>query len=88
VELSLEDRGEEVVFICSDEGLGISQQDREHLFAEFFRSTDPEALRRPGTGLGLAIVSRIVARHAGQVEVDSELGKGTTFRIVFPRARR
>ena len=87
VDLSLEDRGDEVVFTCSDTGLGISEQDREHLFTEFFRSTDPEALRRPGTGLGLAIVSRIVARHAGRIEVDTEFWKGTTLRIFLPRPR-
>ena len=86
--LSLEDLGEEVAFVCADNGLGISREDREHLFTEFFRSTNLEALRRPGTGLGLAIVSRIVTRHGGRTEVESLLGVGTTFRVVLPRVRR
>jgi two-component system phosphate regulon sensor histidine kinase PhoR len=84
VDLSLE-RGEgEVVFTCRDHGLGISEQDRQQLFTEFFRSTNPEALERPGTGLGLVIVARIVARHGARIEVESELGTGTTFRVRFP----
>ena len=48
-----------------DSGIGISERDQGHLFREFFRSTNPDALARPGTGLGLAIVDRIVQRHSG-----------------------
>lgn len=81
VDLSLERVGDEVVFTCTDDGLGISEADREQLFSEFFRSTNPEALGRPGTGLGLAIVERIVSRHDGRIEVSSTLGSGTTFRV-------
>ncbi len=84
VDLSLEGGRDEVVFTCVDHGLGISEADRQHLFTEFFRSTNPEALRRPGTGLGLAIVARIAARHGGQIDVESELGAGTTFRVRLP----
>ena len=60
----------------TDEGLGISAADQEHLFDEFFRSSNPEAVRQPGTGLGLAIVKRIVERHGGDIVVESELGSG------------
>ena len=88
VTVSLEDHGEEVAFVCADNGLGISHEDLRRLFTEFFRSTNLEALRRPGTGLGLAIVSRIVTRHGGRTEVESSLGEGTTFRVVLPRVRR
>ncbi|MEJ7794102.1 MAG: HAMP domain-containing sensor histidine kinase [Nocardioides sp.] len=70
----------------SDEGLGISTTDQEHLFDEFFRSTNPEAFLQPGTGLGLAIVKRIVERHAGGIEVVSELGTGSTFSVTLPAA--
>ena len=70
----------------ADEGLGISTGDQEHLFDEFFRSTNPEAFLQPGTGLGLAIVKRIVERHAGDIEVVSELGAGSTFTVTLPAA--
>jgi len=84
VDLSLVQVDDHVVFTCTDDGLGISEDDQAHLFNEFFRSTNPEALGRPGTGLGLAIVARIVTRHDGRIEVESELGSGTTFRVTLP----
>ena len=84
VNLSLATQGDEVVFTCTDDGIGISTEDQQQLFTEFFRSSNPEALGRPGTGLGLAIVSRIAARHDGRIDVESQLGVGTTFRVVLP----
>lgn len=72
------------VLRCADRGMGISAADQEQLFTEFFRSTNPEALGIPGTGLGLTIVKRIVERHRGRIEVDSALGRGTTFTITLP----
>jgi signal transduction histidine kinase len=84
VQLTLRREGDHAVFTCSDRGLGVSQGDRSHLFDEFFRSLDPVARERPGTGLGLAIVARIVARHEGRVDVESELGGGSTFTVTLP----
>jgi signal transduction histidine kinase len=78
--------GDVVVLSCTDEGIGISEEDQEKLFTEFFRSTNPEAVAQPGTGLGLAIVQRIVQRHRGRIEVDSDLGKGSTFTVTLPAA--
>ncbi|MCR6033246.1 hypothetical protein GGQ22_17640 [Nocardioides sp. zg-579] len=86
VALRLAQDGEEVVVECCDEGFGISAEDQEKLFTEFFRSTNPVAVAQPGTGLGLAIVARIVARHGGRIELDSELGRGSTFRVRLPAA--
>ncbi|MBB6628419.1 hypothetical protein H5V45_13915 [Nocardioides sp. KIGAM211] len=86
ITLGLARDGDQVVLTCADAGFGISAQDQERLFTEFFRSTNPEAVAQPGTGLGLAIVSRIVARHHGHIELESELGKGSTFRVYLPAA--
>ena len=80
----LADSDDEVRVSFADAGIGISQPDQQHLFREFFRSTNPDALSRPGTGLGLAIVERIVLRHSGRVEVTSELGEGTTVAVTLP----
>lgn len=68
----------------ADSGIGISEHDQDHLFREFFRSTNPLALSLPGTGMGLAIVDRIVRRHSGHVEVASKLGQGTTVSVTIP----
>lgn len=68
-----------------DSGLGISEADQVHLFSAFHRSSNPEALSIPGTGLGLAISRRIVESHGGRIEVESVLGRGSTFTLALPR---
>jgi signal transduction histidine kinase len=84
VTCSLEQGDGGVTLRCSDEGLGISAEDQQHLFTEFYRSSNPAALEVPGTGLGLAIVRRIVERHRGDIAVDSVYGRGTTFTVTLP----
>jgi len=69
--------------IC-DEGIGIAEEEQGRLFEEFFRSERVEARTRPGTGLGLTVVDRVVHRHRGSIDVESELGEGTTFRVLLP----
>ena len=72
--------------ICSirDEGEGISLEDQANLFAPFRRF---HAARHPevsGAGLGMAFVKTVVTRHGGEVRVESESGKGTTFTMELP----
>jgi signal transduction histidine kinase len=86
VTCSIEEADERVELRCSDEGIGISATDQTQLFSEFFRSTNPAALRIPGTGLGLTIVKRIVERHDGTITIDSDLGRGATFTVSLPAA--
>lgn len=86
VTVTLQPVGDKVELVVADEGLGISKTDLQSLFTEFFRGTNPDALEVPGTGLGLSIVQRIVSRHNGSISVDSELGKGTSFTVLLPRA--
>jgi signal transduction histidine kinase len=61
-----------------DTGVGIPEDIRSHLFDAFF-TTKPT-----GTGLGLSISAHIVAQHGGQLEVESHMGQGSTFRVVLP----
>ncbi|GAB2775019.1 hypothetical protein GCM10027020_30180 [Nocardioides salsibiostraticola] len=84
VTLTVEPVDREIRISCSDSGIGISPEDQENLFREFFRSADPEARSRGGSGLGLAIVDRIVTRHRGRIEVESTLGGGSTFTLHLP----
>ena len=65
-----------------DEGMGISSDDKTHLFQRFFRGENASNIQ--GTGLGLNIVSKYVELMKGRIEVESELEKGTTFIINFP----
>jgi two-component system sensor histidine kinase PilS (NtrC family) len=68
------------VLMVADEGMGIPQEEVENIFQPFRGSFGK------GTGLGLAIVHRIVSDYNGSIDVESEPGRGTTFRITFPSA--
>ena len=67
-----------------DTGLGIPDRERKEIFHRFVRGEKARELGIKGTGLGLAIVSHIVQAHGGTVEVESEEGAGSTFRLVLP----
>jgi signal transduction histidine kinase len=71
-----------VTFHLQDEGIGIPLKDQAQLFDAFFRSSNVDTIS--GTGLGLAIVKRCVDIHKGQITVESEVGVGTTFRVILP----
>jgi two-component system phosphate regulon sensor histidine kinase PhoR len=64
----------------SDTGSGIAQDDLENIFQPFFRVAD----KVQGTGLGLSIVREIIVAHHGEIDVKSELGKGSTFYVRLP----
>jgi hypothetical protein len=64
----------------SDTGIGIKNEDLENIFDPFFTTKAPDK----GTGLGLSISLRIVESLGGEIRVESEEGKGTTFEIYFP----
>ena len=68
----------------TDTGMGIAAEDVEHVFGRFFRGGEAVAQQLPGTGLGLSIVTSIVAAHGGTVAVESQLGRGSTFRVLLP----
>jgi len=70
----------EIVFSLSDTGQGIPAEIKDRLFDSFVTSG-----KEGGTGLGLAIVKKLIEQHKGRIEVDSTLGKGTTFKIYFKR---
>jgi signal transduction histidine kinase len=76
-----------VVFEVVDRGIGIAPTDQEAIF-EAFRQVDTGTNRRfEGAGLGLTLVRQLVGLHGGKVEVDSDLGRGSTFRVVLPVTR-
>lgn len=68
-----------------DTGIGIPAEDQERVFEEFYRAPAADHSLRPGSGLGLAIVKRLCDILQGRIEIESEYGKGTRFRITFPR---
>jgi signal transduction histidine kinase len=74
-----------VRIVVADSGIGLTQEEREHVFERFYRVHGAEAAI-PGTGLGLSIVKALVELHEGEIEVDSEPGRGTTFHVFIPAA--
>ncbi|MFN2499396.1 MAG: response regulator [Pyrinomonadaceae bacterium] len=79
--LSTEDIGEEVIISVVDTGIGMEPEVRSRVFDPFFTTKG-----KAGLGLGLAVSFGIISRHEGAIEIQSEIGKGTTFRISLPIA--
>ena len=75
---------EQIIFSVADTGIGISKEDQPKLFDKFFRSDNEDVQNITGTGLGLSLANEIVRLHGGNIEIDSELGKGSTFTITIP----
>ncbi|MDT3695102.1 MAG: response regulator [Ignavibacterium sp.] len=73
-----------IVTEIKDSGIGLKPEDRQKLFSEFFRAKNEKTKNISGTGLGLSIVKRIVDSYSGRIEVDSEFGEGSTFKIFLP----
>ena len=67
-----------------DTGMGIESEDLPHIFERFYRGKQQGQSNIPGTGLGLGIVQEIVNLHQGKIQVESNIGKGSTFCITFP----
>jgi two-component system phosphate regulon sensor histidine kinase PhoR len=74
----------EIEIAVKDEGPGIAKEHQERIFERFYRIDRGRSREVGGTGLGLAIVKHIVREHRGTVSLESEVGKGSTFRIVIP----
>jgi signal transduction histidine kinase len=82
VRFRLERQGTEALFVISDEGIGIAEEDQQLLFSAFHRGSNVGS--RAGTGLGLLLVKRCVDLHRGNVRIESKLGKGTTVTARLP----
>jgi len=79
-------RGEHVWITVTDTGIGIAQEDLPKVFERFWRADQSRDARTGGSGIGLAITKRLVELHNGKMEVESELGKGSTFKFSLPIA--
>lgn len=70
-----------------DTGIGITPEERQRIFDKFYRAPEAQRVQASGLGLGLTLVQRYVAEHGGRVDVESELGAGSTFRVALPLLR-
>lgn len=84
VRLSLEKDEQNAIISIQDNGIGIAPEEQHMIFDRFYRVDKARARETGGTGLGLAIALSGVELHGGNIEVESEEGKGSTFRIILP----
>lgn len=84
ININIEKNENFVVTTIEDSGCGLKPEEKEKLFTEFFRAKNEKTKNISGTGLGLSIVKRIIDSCSGKIEVESEFGVGTTFRIYLP----
>jgi two-component system phosphate regulon sensor histidine kinase PhoR len=87
IEIAWCKEGEEPVFSVRDSGIGIEPQHIPRLTERFYRVDRSRSRSTGGTGLGLAIVKHVLSRHQAHLDIQSEVGLGSTFRAVFPAAR-
>jgi signal transduction histidine kinase len=84
VEIGARRAGEDFQLSVTDTGPGIAPADQKRIFDEFQQVDNTSTRKKGGTGLGLSISRKIVQLHGGHVDVDSEVGKGSTFTVVIP----
>jgi signal transduction histidine kinase len=87
VTLSAEPTGSGIRFAVSDTGIGISRSDQERVFDKFFRSEDFRTRQNNGTGLGLYVTMKLTRLIHADIDVQSELNKGSTFTITIPNMK-
>lgn len=85
ITMGLHQQNEAVIFKISDSGIGISDEDQQHIFERFYKADKSRTrANNTGSGLGLSIVQKIVDMHHGTISVESKVGMGTTFIVVLP----
>ncbi len=83
-----DDMGDFLLVSIADTGIGIKKEDQEKIFERFYQVDSSLTRQVGGTGLGLAICKTIIEKHGGRIWVESEHGKGSTFRFLIPRVRK
>lgn len=84
ITVTLQKSGRDAVLKVKDNGPGIAAEHLPHIFDRFYRVDKARSREAGGTGLGLAIVHQLVMLHGGEIHVESEVGKGTTFTVELP----
>ena len=85
VDVYVKEDEEHIILMVSDTGIGISRDNQERIFERFYRVDKSRSKKTGGTGLGLAIVKHIVDQMHAELQLDSELGQGTTITVFFKK---
>ena len=84
VQIAVESGDDNVTVSVTDRGRGISEEDIPRVFERFYRVDKSRTRKEKGTGLGLAIVKHLTKSVGGDVDLQSRLGEGTTFKVILP----
>jgi len=82
VDIKIEHSVKDITIVFDDKGIGISEEELQKVFEPFYRASN--AITYPGTGIGLQLVNQIIKKHNGTIKITSQLGKGTTVRLMLP----
>ena len=88
IDVQFYQQGEDIRAEVFDTGVGIARHQHEDIFREFFQVTNPERDRTKGLGLGLAIIKRLASLLNHRIEMNSQLGEGSCFTVIFPTGDR
>lgn len=83
IQIHCEQKGEKIILRVADKGIGIAEKERKAIFDKFYRVSSAAIHNTKGTGLGLSLVHHIMEAHGGTVTVTSQLGKGSSFSLIF-----
>ncbi len=86
VKIAAVSHGDYLEILVQDQGIGIEPEELPKIFDKFYRVKSPQTRQVIGTGLGLSLVKGLIEVHRGTVDVESEVGAGTTFRVKLPTA--
>jgi len=85
VAITVRSQGDYVRIAITDHGIGIPPGELPNLFKRFARASNAKSAKIQGTGIGLFLVKMLVEKHGGRVEVESDMGRGSTFAVILPR---
>jgi PAS domain S-box-containing protein len=88
ITVRIEDKSDHAELTISDTGTGIPEEEISHLFERFRRIENARRRTHEGSGIGLALVNELLAMHGGKIDVQSQMGKGTTFTVSIPYGSR
>lgn len=81
----LKEQGENILLLVKDNGIGISDEEKQRVFDKFYRVGNEDTRRTKGTGLGLYIVKRIAEIYKGEISIEDNVPKGSVFKLTFPK---
>lgn len=88
IDISFKEEGRNIVIVITDSGIGISEKEKSKIFKKFYRGKQGRLISPVGNGLGLYFVNNLIQESKGKIWFESEEGRGTTFFLSLPKAKK